>query len=60
MFFKYACYFPAEEPLFFVVNISLEDWISEFSKAIQQELKLLSREVVLKDLRLYKVTLFLL
>ncbi len=60
MTLKFACYFPAEEPLFVAVNISAEDWTLELSEAIQKKLSLLGREVILKDLRLFRVPSFLL
>ena len=56
-----TCYvenFPAEEPLFVAVNISADDWISELSEAIQKKLSSLGREVILKDLRLFRVPSF--
>jgi len=57
---KFACYFPAEEPLFVAVNISSDDWTSELLEAIQKKLSLLGREVILKDLHLFKVPSFFL
>src|SRR5882724_2815368 len=60
MLFKFACYFPAEEPLFLPINIELDAWVAELLKAIQLELQSLGREVSRKDLRLFKVNLFFL
>ena len=60
MFFKFACYFPAEEPLFIPIDIESDAWVKQLLKAIQVELKSCGREVSLKDLRLFKVNLFFL
>ena len=57
MFFNFACYFPAEDPLFVPINISSNAWVAELSKAIQLDLQSLGREVSRKDLRLFKVNL---
>jgi hypothetical protein len=60
MVFTFACYFPAEDPIFVPVTISLDVWVAQFLETIQEKLKLRGREVILKDLRLYKVTSFVL
>ena len=58
--FKFACYFPAENPLFIAVNIESDAWVVELLKAIQMKLQLLGRDVSRRDLRLFKVNLFFL
>ena len=60
MLFKFACYFPAETPVFIPINIESDAWIVELLKAIQVELQSLGRDVSLTDLRLFKVNLFFL
>jgi hypothetical protein len=61
MLFKLACYFPAENPLFIVVNLQSESWVQELSNAIAVELHSGGRtDVKLDDLRLFKVNLFFL
>jgi hypothetical protein len=57
MFFNFACYFPAEDPLFFPININSNTWVAGLLKAIQVELQSVGREVSRKDLRLFKVNL---
>ena len=55
----FACYFPAENPLFFTVKIELGSWVDELLEAIQ--VKLHSRgwtDITVDHLRLYKVTMF--
>ena len=57
----FACYLPAEKPLFFTVKIELGSWVDELLKAIAVELH--SRgwtDITVDRLRLYKVTMFLL
>jgi len=58
MLFKFACYFPAEGPILFAIDVSSDDWVVELPKAIEGELKL--PEVIHRDLRLYKVSFFFL
>jgi hypothetical protein len=61
MLFKLACYFPAENPLFFVVNIQSASWVEELSEAIAVRLHSRGRtDAKLDDLRLFKVNLFFL
>lgn len=60
MFFKFACYFPAEKPIFVPIKIESDAWVAELLKAIQVELQSRRREVDLDDLRLFKVKLFFL
>jgi hypothetical protein len=60
MLFKFACYFPAETPLFIVINIESDAWMVELLEAIQMELQSLGREVSRTDLRLFKVSMFFL
>ena len=43
MLFKFACYFPAETPLFFSIKIESDEWVAELLKAIQKELKFYER-----------------
>jgi hypothetical protein len=57
MVFKFACYFPTEDPLFVPININSDAWVAELLKAIQVELQSLGRVVSRKDLRLFKVNL---
>lgn len=56
MLFKFACYFPVEDPLFIVINIDSNDWVVELVMAIQVKLKAYGREVGCNDLRLFKVS----
>ena len=61
MLFKFACYFPAEEPLFIPINIESDAWTVELQEAIQMKLQLYyGRDVSRTDLRLFKVNLFFL
>ena len=60
MLFKFACYFPAEEPLFIPINIESDAWTVELLDTIQMELKSHDRDVRLRDLRVFKVNLFFL
>ena len=60
MLFKFACYFPAEEPLFIPINIESDAWTVELLDAIQMELKSLGRDVSHADLRLFNLNLFFL
>ena len=60
MLFKFACYFPAEEPLFIPINIESDAWTVELLDAIQMELKSLGQDVRRTDLQLFKVNLFFL
>ena len=60
MLFKFACYFPAETPLFIPINIESDAWMAELLKAIQIKLQSLGRDVGRTDLRLFKVNLFVL
>jgi len=39
MLFKFACYFPAEGPILFAIDILSDDWVVELPKAIDGELK---------------------
>jgi len=55
MLFKFACYFPAEEPLFIVINIESDAWMAELLEEIQLELQSFGRDVRRTDLRLFKV-----
>lgn len=55
----FACYFPAEQPLFIPIEIRSDAWVMQLLEAI--EVKLHSRDrtdVKVDDLRLYKVNLF--
>ena len=56
----FACYFPAENPLFITVDIKLDAWVKSLSKAIAAELKLEGQDVRPSQLRLYKVAIFFL
>jgi len=48
MVFTFACYFPAEDPIFVPVTISLDVWVAQFLETIQEKLKLRGREVKLE------------
>jgi hypothetical protein len=58
--FKFACYFPADKPLFMAVNIESDAWVVEPLWAVRLKLQSHRREVDLDDLRLFKVKLFFL
>lgn len=58
MSFKLACYFPAENPIFLVINVESDVWVEELLEAIQEKFRLRHREVDLDDLRLFRVKLF--
>ena len=59
--FKFACYFPAEEPLFIPINIESDAWTVELQEAIQMKLQLYyGRDVSRTHLWLFKVNLFFL
>jgi hypothetical protein len=61
MMVTFACYFPAEQPLFIPIKIDSDAWVQELSKAIANDLH--SRnltDVTVDDLRLFKVNLFFL
>ena len=60
MFFKLACYYPAEKPLFMAINIESDAWVSELLEAIQAKLQSHHREFDVNDLRLFRVKLFFL
>jgi hypothetical protein len=60
MLFKFACYFPAEKPLFIPINIESDAWVTELLEEIQLELQSLGRDISRTDLRLFKVNFFLL
>ena len=60
MNFKLACYFPAENPIFLVINVESDVWVEELLEAIQEKFRLRHREVDLDDLRLFRVKLFFL
>jgi hypothetical protein len=63
MFFKFACYFPAEKPVFMAIDIESDAWVEELLQAIQVRLQSHgreTREVDLEDLRLFKVKWFFL
>jgi hypothetical protein len=57
MFLKFACYFPAEKPLYMTINIESEARVDELLLAIRARLKEHRREVEIDDLRLFKVKL---
>jgi len=58
MLFKFPCYFPAEKPVFFVINIESDAWVSELLEAAGEGLRLRGRKVSVEDLRLFIVNLF--
>jgi len=59
MALRFTCYFPAEEPLFFLANVDPDDFITTLREAIHQKLKDLGQDVPLKELSLYKVRTWL-
>ena len=55
---KFACYFPAETPLFMVIKIDSNAWVVELSKEITVELHSRGRkDVKIDDLRFFRVSL---
>jgi hypothetical protein len=58
MIFKFACYFPAEKPLYMTINVESDAWVDELLLAIRMRLQEHRREIDLDDLRLFKVKLF--
>jgi hypothetical protein len=52
MLLKFACYYPAEEPLFIPINIASDAWVAELSEMIATKL---GRDISRRDLRLFKV-----
>jgi hypothetical protein len=60
MFFKFACYFPAEKPLYMIINVESDAWVDELLLAIRVRLQEYGREIDLDDLHLFKVKLFFL
>ena len=53
----FACYFPAENPTFFTIQIPLNEWVSTLLDTIEAKLHPRGRkEVNADDLRLFKVT----
>ena len=52
MFFKFACYFPAEKPLYMTINAESDAWVDELLLAIQVRLQEYGREIDLDDLHL--------
>ncbi|KAF8962088.1 hypothetical protein BDZ97DRAFT_1156494 [Flammula alnicola] len=50
---KFACYLPAEDPLFVVVEIGSDAWVAELLMAIYEELNSESRRYR-DDLRIFK------
>ena len=60
MLFKFPCYFPAEKPLFILINIESDAWMVELLEEIQLELQSLGRNISRTDLRLFKVNFFFL
>ena len=52
---KLRCHYPAEEETFFTAIIKPVDYIADLRNVIHQELGRLGRDVLLNDLRLYKV-----
>jgi hypothetical protein len=58
MLVKFACYFPAETPLFMVIKIDSNAWVVELSKEITVELHSRGRkDVKIDDLRFFRVSL---
>jgi hypothetical protein len=60
MLFKFACYFPAENPLFIAINVESDAWVEELLLAIRARLQEHRRKIDPDDLRLFKVKLFFL
>ena len=60
MLFKFACYYPAETPIFISVPIESDAWVAELLEAIQMKLQSFGRDVSRANLRLFKVILFFL
>ncbi|CAA7263657.1 unnamed protein product [Cyclocybe aegerita] len=59
MSFNFACYFPAENPIFLSINIDAEQRVDQLTKAIQAELRLYGQEVSLRDILLFKTDVLL-
>jgi hypothetical protein len=60
MLVTFACYFPAEKPLFIPIKIESDAWVQELSKAIADDLHSHDRkDIKFNDLHLFKVTFFL-
>ncbi|SRR6266581_4390212 len=57
MLFKFACYFLAEGPILFTIDILSDDWVVELPKAIKGKLK--SQEVICRPLPLQDKLVFL-
>ena len=61
MLSEFACYYPAETPVFISISIESDTWtVAKLLKEIQMELKSFGRDVSLANLRLFKVNLFFL
>jgi len=55
---SFACYFPAEEPFFFSIEVKSNAWVSDILKAIRSELRDLYRlDLCQEDLHLFKVSM---
>ncbi|CAA7270480.1 unnamed protein product [Cyclocybe aegerita] len=59
MLFNFACYFPAEDPLFFSIKIEAEDRVDQLTEAIQVKLRSRGQDVSLGDIRLFKTDVLL-
>jgi hypothetical protein len=60
MSFTFACYFPAENPLFTTVTVDSNLWAYNILEAVQVKLQVHRRESDIDNLRLFKVKLFFL
>ena len=57
MKFDLACYFPAEKPCTFGLKIDTKARVDELLEAVHKKLAARGHNVLLEDLRLYKVRL---
>ena len=57
MMLKFACYFPAETPIFTVINIESDAWVQELLMAIADQLEEARVINLASNLRLFKVNL---
>jgi hypothetical protein len=58
--FTFSCYYPVEEHFLIPVESPLDVWVETFTMQVHARLEKLGHDVSLRDLRLYKVTIFFL
>ena len=58
MMLELACYFPADEPVFFEISINSDRTVSKLMKAVYEELKDWGQNTKLQELSLYQVRSF--